>query len=210
VADWVVSLFPSLLAACGRVEQSEFGASSNLSRINGQLGVSIHANSQPGSETVVSLCLSQLEFCGRVSWWFVSKVPYELMVLFCSDWSESSDSVKPSRRAFWQPACPFLAFGDHFRPCEAPALTGAFAVSSLPALPATAPGMMPRARGFEILYKIRMAAWMQSLGLTGLFLAALCHSQNKLKRFEGGERFHVSTWSRYCFALIGPTLCDPI
>ena len=62
--------------------------------------------------------------------------------------------------------------------------------------------MLPWARGLAV----RMAAWMQSLGLRGLFLAALHHLQNQQNQFEIGERLHVSAW--YCFATMGPTLCD--
>ena len=51
----------------------------------------------------------------------------------------------------------------------------------------------------------RMAAWIPSLGLKGLFLAALHHSQNQQNRFENGEGLHVSAW--YCFSPMGPTLC---
>jgi hypothetical protein len=76
------------------------------------------------------------------------KVPCERMVLFCSD---ASDSVRPSRRPFWQPACPFWASGDHFWPSKAPAPTGSVAVSSLSGRPAAAAGMLPWARGLEVL-----------------------------------------------------------
>ena len=51
-------------------------------------------------------------------------------------------------------------------------------MSSLPGRAATAAGMLPWARGLAILYTTRMAAWMPSLGLRGLFLAALHHLQN--------------------------------
>ena len=63
--------------------------------------------------------------------------------------------------------------------------------------------MLPWAQALALLYTTRMAAWTPSLGLRGLFLAALHHSQNQIK--SNGERFHVITW--YCFALMGPTLC---
>ncbi len=55
---------------------------------------------------------------------------------------------------------------------EAPAPTGAVAVSSLPSWHATAAGMLPWARGFAVLYTTHAAAWMPSLSLRGLFLAA--------------------------------------
>jgi hypothetical protein len=72
-----------------------------------------------------------------------------------------------------------LAPWNHFRPCEAPAPTGAVAVFSLPGQPAAAAGMLPWARGFAILYTTRVAACMPSLSLGRLFLAALRHSQNQ-------------------------------
>ena len=77
------------------------------------------------------------------------KVACEHMVLFCSD---ASDSVRPSRGPFWQPACPFLASGDHFRPCQGPAPTDAVAV--YPGRPAAAAGMMPWARGLAFLSRL--------------------------------------------------------
>ena len=61
------------------------------------------------------------------------------MVLFCS---HGSDSARPSRLPFCQPACPFLASRDHFRPSKAPAPTGSVAVSSLSGRPAAAAGMI--------------------------------------------------------------------
>ena len=120
------------------------------------------------------------------------------MVMVCS---HGSDSVRPSRRPFWQLACPFLASGDHFRTFRSPAPTGAAAVSSSSGRSAAAAGMLPWARGLAVLYTTRMAAWTPSLGLRGLFLAALHHSQNQKNRFE----LHVVAW--YCFAPMGPTLC---
>ena len=63
--------------------------------------------------------------------------------------------------------------------------------------------MLPWARALAVLYTTRMAAWTPSLGLRGLFLAALPHSQNQIK--SNGERFHVIAW--YCFAPMGLTLC---
>ncbi len=68
------------------------------------------------------------------------------MVSFCS---YGSDPVRQSRRPFWQPACPFLASGDHFWPCQGPAPTGAAAVS--PGRPTAAAGVMPWARGLAFL-----------------------------------------------------------
>ena len=52
-----------------------------------------------------------------------------------------------------------------------------------------AAGMLPWARALAVLYTTRMAAWTPSLGLRGLFLAALPQSQNQIK--SNGERFHV-------------------
>ena len=63
--------------------------------------------------------------------------------------------------------------------------------------------MLPWARALAVLYTTRMAAWTPSLGVRGLFLAALPQLQNQIK--SNGERFHVITW--YCFAPMGPTLC---
>ncbi len=98
-----------------------------------------------------------------------------------------------------------MAPWDHFCPCEAPAPTGAVAVSSLPGQPATAAGMLPWALGFAILYTTCVVACMPSLSLGRLFLAALRHSQNQYKRCESGERLHVSAW--YRFSPMGATRC---
>ena len=57
--------------------------------------------------------------------------------------------------------------------------TGAVAGSSLCGRPATAAGKLPWARGLAVLFTIRMTACMPSLGLWGLFLAALHRSQNQ-------------------------------
>ena len=54
------------------------------------------------------------------------KVPCDRMVLICSN---GPVSLRPSRGPCWQQACPFLASGDHFRPCQPPAPTGAVALS---------------------------------------------------------------------------------
>ena len=54
------------------------------------------------------------------------KVPCDRMILFCS---VGPASVRPSRGPCWQQACSFLASGDHFWPCQAPAPTGAAAFS---------------------------------------------------------------------------------
>ncbi len=97
----------------------------------------------------------------------------------CHSCWDGSDPMRLSRRPFWQPACPFLASWDHFHPCEAPAPTGAGAVSSLPGRPAAAAGMLPWARGFAILYTTLLAACMPIISLGGLFLAALSDLQNQ-------------------------------
>ena len=54
------------------------------------------------------------------------KVPCDRMILFCS---VGPASVRPSRGPCWQQPCSFLASGDHFWPCQAPAPTGAAAFS---------------------------------------------------------------------------------
>ena len=97
----------------------------------------------------------------------------------CHSRSDRCEYVLPSRRPFWQQACPFLASWDHFRLCMPPTPTGDDAVSSLSCQPATATGMLPWARGLAVLYTTRMAAWTPSLGLLKLFLTALHHSQNQ-------------------------------
>ena len=83
--------------------------------------------------------------------------------------------ARPDNTAGSRPAhvCPYgITFGRS-------ALTGAVAGSSLCGRPATAAGKLPWARGLAVLFTTRMTAWMPSLGLRGLFLAELHHSQNQ-------------------------------
>jgi hypothetical protein len=130
---------------------------------------------------------NQMMICNLISKYDIPRCPetrisqgiVPIFLPTCHSHWERSYYVHPSRLPLWQQACPSLVSWNHFRPCQVPTLTGAVAVASLPCKPATAAGMLPWARGFAILYTTRVAAWMPSLSLGGLFLAVLRHSQNQ-------------------------------
>ena len=75
------------------------------------------------------------------------------------------------------------------------------AASSLSGRPVAAAGMLPWARGLAVLYTTRRAAWMPSLGLRELLLAALHHSQNRKIDLKMGkapyERIVLRTGRRW-------------
>ena len=99
-------------------------------------------------------------------------------------------SLHTPARSSWKPACLIVGSGDPLRPWQAPAATVAVAAASLCSPPATAAGILRRARKRAVVYTALLAARMPSLGPGGPFLAAPHPSQHMR---NGGWR-HVSAW----------------
>jgi hypothetical protein len=123
----------------------------------------------------------------------------------CHSCWDRSDPMHPSRRPFWQHACPFLASWDHFRPCEVPAPTGAGCC--IIAAQLVCRSHWDAAMGPRLCYPLHdpCGGLHAKYQPRGTVLAALRHSQNQQKRCESGEMFQVSAW--YRLVLMGPALC---
>ena len=90
-------------------------------------------------------------------------------------------SLHTCARSSWKPACQIVGSGDPLRPWQAPAATVAVAAASLSSPPATAAGILRRARKLAVVYTALLAARMPSLGPGGPFLAAPYPSQHMNK-----------------------------